>query len=81
MSLNACRRICGILTAVAVILVVASLLLENNMLKMGLLGAALALILVSAVLRNRFWRCPKCGRVLSKSGPIHCSFCNWEEKE
>ena len=54
MSLKACRRVCGILIAVAVILVAASLLLEDNVLKMGLLGAALALILVSAVLRNRF---------------------------
>ena len=40
--------------------------------------AALALALMVAMVRDKFWRCPKCGKMLPKGGKIRCQSCGWE---
>ena len=44
-----------------------------------LLGLALVLVVVYAVFRYKFWRCPKCGALLARGAGIHCSECHWDD--
>lgn len=59
-------------------LAIIALPLDNQILRMGLLGAALALALMVAMVRDKFWRCPKCGKMLPKGGKVRCQSCGWE---
>ncbi len=43
------------------------------------LGLALALVVVYAVFRYKFWRCPKCGALLARGSGIHCNECHWDD--
>ncbi len=42
--------------------------LDNQILRMGLLGAALALALMVAMVQDKFWRCPKRGKNAPQRG-------------
>ena len=44
----------------------------------AVIGAALALALMVAMVRDKFWRCPKCGKMLPKGGKVRCQSCGWE---
>ena len=32
----------------------------------------------AASVRDKFWRCPKCGKMLPKGGKVRCQSCGWE---
>lgn len=36
------------------------------------------LALMVAMVRDKFWRCPKCGKMLPKGGKVRCQSCGWE---
>ncbi len=78
MNLKTCRRIIRVLYILCFVLVLASVFVQNHILKMGLLGAGLALVAVIAVMRDKFWRCPKCGAMLPKGFKTRCTKCNWK---
>ncbi|MFR8334112.1 MAG: hypothetical protein ACLU9S_18530 [Oscillospiraceae bacterium] len=52
--------------------------LDNQILRMGLLALPLALALMVAMVRDKLWRCPKCGKMLPKGGKVRCQSCGWE---
>ena len=41
-------------------------------------ATALALALMVAMVRDKFWRCPKCGKMLPKGGKVRCQSGGWE---
>ena len=61
MDLKTCRWMTRLLYVGCLALAIIALPLDNQILRMGLLGAALALALMVAMVRDKFWRCPKCG--------------------
>lgn len=81
MSLKSCRWVTGIISTVSLILVAVCFFIDNQTLELSLLGGACVLVIAATVIRSIFWRCPQCGRVLSKGSPAHCSFCGWSEEE
>ena len=68
MDLKTCRLITRVLYAACFILILLSLTQEREPIRMGILGVALALAIMITVFRYKFWRCPKCGKMLPKSG-------------
>lgn len=78
MDLKTCRLITRVLYAACFILILLSLTQEREPIRMGILGVALALAVMITVFRYKFWRCPKCGKMLPKSGKIRCESCGWE---
>ena len=78
MDLKTCRLITRVLYAACFILILLSLTQERDPIRMGTLGVALALAIMITVFRYKFWRCPKCGKMLPKSGKIRCESCGWE---
>lgn len=78
MDLKTCRFWTRILYVICIALILIALTIEGQMLRMGLLGAALALVIILTVLRDKFWRCPQCGGMLPKSGRVRCEACGWE---
>ncbi len=78
MNLKTCRRIISVLYILCFVLVMASVFVENHMFKMGLLGAGLAMVAIIVVMRDKFWRCPKCGAMLPKGLKSHCTRCSWK---
>lgn len=78
MDLRTCRWITRLLYVACLVLALIAISLQNQFLRMGLLGAALALALMVAVVRDKFWRCPKCGKMLPKGGKVRCEGCGWE---
>lgn len=78
MDLKTCRWMTRLLYVGCLALTIIALPLDNQILRMGLLGAALALALMVAMVRDKFWRCPKCGKMLPKGGKVRCQSCGWE---
>ena len=51
----------------------------TRLLYVGCLALAIiALPLMVAMVRDKFWRCPKCGKMLPKGGKVRCQSCGWE---
>ena len=72
MDLKTCRWMTRLLYVGCLALAIIALPLDNQILRMGLLGAALALALMVAMVRDKFWRCPKCRKNL---GPLYVKYC------
>lgn len=75
MSLKLYRTVAAVLYVVSCVLVVLALLAENMETLCWIL--AIAVILVSAGIKARYWRCPKCKAMLP-NGPVpkQCPNCN-----
>lgn len=78
MDLKTCRMATRLLYVACVALILIALTMEDQKLRMGLLGAALALVIILTMVRDKFWRCPQCGKMLPKSGRARCENCGWE---
>lgn len=78
MDLKICRRIISVLYILCFVFVMASVFMQSHILKMGFLGAGLALVAIIVAMRDKFWRCPKCGAMLPKGLKTHCTKCNWK---
>ena len=78
MDLKTCRKVSGILYVICLFFAIGSFVVPNEWVQMGLLGAALAVVLIVTLLRAKFWRCPKCGHILPKGRRIRCDYCKWE---
>ena len=85
MDLKTCRWMTRLLYVGCLALAIIALPLDNQILRMGLLGAALALALMVAMVRDKFWRCPKCGKCSPKgarfaANPVGGRCCRREER-
>lgn len=76
MNWKTCKLVSRLLNTCSIAAVLCSLLFQGA-LRWVLLGAAIALMLASAVVVSRFWRCPKCGELLAKSRSPQCLRCGW----
>lgn len=76
MNWRSCKLVSRLLNIGSIAAVLCSLLFQGT-LRWVLLGAAIALMLASAVVVSRFWRCPKCGELLAKGRSPQCPRCGW----
>ena len=77
MDLRTCKTVTRILYVACIALLMAAVAYKAGTVFYCLLGAAMAVAVVLIVFRLKFWRCPKCGAVLPKSGAVRCQQCGW----
>lgn len=75
MDLKVCQWMNRVLYALCILLALWALL-DGGGAMYPLLGAALAVLAIQSMIRYKFWRCPKCGAMLSKRG-FRCESCGW----
>lgn len=83
MDLKTCRWMTRLLYVGCLALAIIALPLDNQILRMGLLGAALALALMVAMVRDNFGAAPNAERCSPKgerfaANPVGGRCCNWE---
>ena len=78
MKLQTVKTAMNVMYALCLALIAAAILGAKSGLAYVFIGAAAVVAVTLTLFRLKFWRCPKCGHMLSKGSGTRCDFCKWE---